>query len=307
MKAKLLTFCSAAILAFSIQNANAIEPGTSPQYPAGVTDGIPTGTIYPATFYLDWYTNLHVTQQVDVNGKNTGININVFVNNPQIHYAPDFTIFGAQFQAFAQLPFIDLDVTGLQRASATGVSNPYISPFNLSWTLAPGLFFSIGEGFYFAAGDAIVRNNFATFEQNAAISYLRDGWNLTAHGIYDWNQVNAVSNYTSGNVATLDLTAMKNFYGIDIGPIGYWQKQTTPDSNNGLAFGPHRPTFGEFEKFGLGGQVAHNFGPAIIRASVTSDVYARSINAGTIGWLIITVPFTEVRKPPAIPMVVAKY
>jgi len=298
MKARYMTAAMALALALLVQSAHAIEPGVPPQYPAGVTSGIPTGTILPATFYVDFYTNYYDARVVDASGKKTGINIDVFANVPQIHFAPDWTILGGKFQAIAQIPFVDIRVSGLVHAANSGVDNPYLSPFNLAWTLAPGTFFSIGEGIYLPEGDKAVRDNFTTYEQSLAFSYLNNGWDVTAHALFDFNEADKTTNYKSGNIFSLDFTATKNIGGLDIGPIAYYQNQTTNDRNDGFAYGPARPTFGRIKAVGLGALVSYRFGPLIARASITSDVYARSTTQGTHYWLSLTLPLTPIRARP---------
>jgi hypothetical protein len=208
MKARCMT--AVIVLALLAQTAHAIEPGVSPQYPAGVTCGIPLGTILPATFYVDYYTNYYDAHEVDAAGQKTGINVDVFANVPQIHFAPDWTLWGGKFEAIAQIPFVDIRVSGLVHEANSGVDNPYLSPFILSWTLAPGMFFSIAEGIYLPEGDKAVRDNFTTYEQSFAFSYLHNGWDVTAHALYDFNEADTTTNYKSGNVFTLDFTATRN-------------------------------------------------------------------------------------------------
>ena len=82
-----------------------------------------------------------------------------------------------------------------------------------------------------------------TFEPHGAVSYLAGGWDLTAHFLYDFNTASAGHSspfagtpaaiigmgYRSGDQAFLDLTATKKYGKWEIGPVAYFEWQTTPD------------------------------------------------------------------------------
>ena len=74
-----------------------------------------------------------------------------------------------------------------------------------------------------------------TFEPAFAVSYLSGQWNLTANFFYDINTksqgicCNVNSTITSGNALYGDLHALYKFGKWEIGPVGYFEVQTTSD------------------------------------------------------------------------------
>jgi hypothetical protein len=67
--------------------------------------------------------------------------------------------------------------------------NTWVDPLTLSWELVPMKWYA-SVSFTFWMPDGSRYNNtpnpdYWTFEPHAAISYIGDGWNLTAHLIYD--------------------------------------------------------------------------------------------------------------------------
>ena len=70
-----------------------------------------------------------------------------------------------------------------------------IRPLNLSWQTAPGIFASAGliaitPGDWDAARVAQNGQNFWSFGAELGFSYMRDGWNATAHLQYLTNTAN---------------------------------------------------------------------------------------------------------------------
>lgn len=84
-----------------------------------------------------------------------------------------------------------------------------------------------------------------TYEPHAAITYLKDDWNLTAHAVYDFNTASAghtgvggllanagspaatfFNGYRSGDLAFLELTTTKKFGEWQVGPVGYYRNRS---------------------------------------------------------------------------------
>lgn len=147
------------------------------------------------------------------------------------------------------------------------VGNLYVNPINFSWKIGDlPLFVNAGLGFVAPTGTiyaGALLPDFWTIRPHAAISYLGDGWNLTANVTYDINTgspgntglyqsiarnpatpaalssflagpANPGRGYESGNLFYLDLTATKKFGQWEVGPVGYVKYQTTSDSPGGV-------------------------------------------------------------------------
>ena len=78
---------------------------------------------------------------------------------------------------------------------------------------------------------------------------------------------------------------MKMFFGVNVGPIGYYFKQVTNDANYGgptVFAGLANPPG---EQLGFGGTMSTQFGKLSIQFMLMGEVYARNAVQGTKGWL----------------------
>lgn len=74
------------------------------------------------------------------------------------------------------------------------VENTWFMPAQLSWNLGNGWFASGAFAFYAPDGsryNGSPNPDYWTYELRGAVSYLSDGWNLTANLIYDFNTPSA--------------------------------------------------------------------------------------------------------------------
>ncbi len=126
-----------------------------------------------------------------------------------------------------------------------------------------------------------------TFQPELAISYLANGWNLTAFLYEEFNTANSRSNYTSGDVFHVDFTATKTIGKWTLGPVGYYVAQVTDDKCpigvcTGFYPGGIIGHTNRYELFALGGLVEYNFGPASLSVWATQEVFSRASNAAAI-------------------------
>jgi hypothetical protein len=227
----------------------------------------------------------------------------LLVNVPVIAWSTPWTLFGGNVQIIGALPSIHLDSPG---ADVYGLYNPFISG-RIAWDLGGGFSFSYLSGIYVRAGDKDVRVNAHTWRQDFAASYTADGWNLTANltwGItFDTKGIrqNGFADETSNGLG-LDLTATKTFGKWEIGAVGYGSTEydTVRDG-----FGNRAP---KTKQFAVGPLVGYNFGPVILQAYLTRDVYARNTGGPsnrekeTRAWGRIIIPLWT-PETPAAPLV----
>jgi hypothetical protein len=271
--------------------AQGAEPSITDAHQPGVTIGMPSGSAPPAGVFFRLAPSYYDYDMVDASGKTSGTHVETTSVTPSLLWSTGWDILGAQTFMLANLPLVDIHARSpLAAKDATGLSNVYLSPLNLSWTLAPGVFVSAGMGVYLPWGNGGVGSDFTTWEQQVVFSYLRDGWNLTLGAYYDVNGENALTHYTTGDRLYLDFTATKTFDGWEIGPVGYVVDQTTGDENTGMAYGPYKPTFGRVQRIALGGLIGTQLGPVSVKAYVTGEVYARNGASGVRSWLSLSLP-----------------
>jgi hypothetical protein len=118
-------------------------------------------------------------------------------------------------------------------------TNTFIQPIALSWKVGGGWF--IGAAFSFTPPDGTRQSgtpnpDYWTFEPSLAFSYLGNNWVASANFFYDINTrsqgvcCTPGANITSGNALYGDLTALYKIGKWSVGPVGYFETQTTNDT-----------------------------------------------------------------------------
>ena len=179
-------------------------------------------------------------------------------------------------------------------------ANPTFSPITMSWTLGNGLF--VGAAFNFMAplgthSAGTPNPDYWTLEPAFAISYLSGQWNLTGNFFYDINTASkntccngptitaeGLGAITSGNALYGDFHALYKFGKWELGPVGYFEYQTTNDTGGGCnasagALG-NPTTCARYEFFALGGLVGYDFGPVNIQVWITDQFGGANSPAG---------------------------
>ncbi|MFD1626850.1 SphA family protein [Azospirillum griseum] len=278
--------------------AQAREPGIAPMIPPGLTMGLPIAVNPPPGVYLTNRTAFYSAKLYDNNGHYNGQKADILSNSVQLTWIPGVELLGGTYKAFVMAPYVDIHqkrtTTAVGRLGSwhtSGFGNPKIQPLDLAWNLGDGFNVSAGVGVYlpignWSAGSAInLGGKFWTVEPSVGVTYLKDGWNASLQILYDTNTRNPDNHYRSGDQVFANATVTKTIDEWTIGPVGYYQKQVTADSNTG-----GRATFGgaifkEPEQLALGGLVGRQIGPVRFTGMVTSEVMARNTYGGTKFWL----------------------
>ncbi len=283
---------AAALLLTTATAAFAREPGVGNIVPPGATLGVPIGANPPPGFFFSSRTTLSFGELKDDNGDYAGVDLNVKATVLQLHYTPGITLWGGDYRAMALVPLVHLDQTiGAPfppflhgQTSGFGLGDVTISPFNLSWMVEPGIFWTIGTSINVPTGQFDPNGlSYGTNTWGGTIevgySYLRDGWNASAHLVYSTQAENKETSYTSGDELLLNVTALKDVGGFSIGPVGYWRKQIEDDVNNGAFYGG--VASGRAEQVGLGVGFSKAMGGGELNMNLVHDVMARNTVGGT--------------------------
>jgi len=257
----------------------------------GETAGLARGAPLPEGVYfvntLDWGV------------RNTNPDTKVLVDIPVIAWSTPWSIFGGNLQFLAATPMIHVDGNNTFDAAGNflndgddyGFYNPFVAAA-LAFDLGGGFGVSYLSGIYFNAGERGIRVPAHTWRQDFAISYTGDGWNLTANLL--WGITFDTSKWAGSSTANgfnLDLTATKTFGKWEVGAVGFGS--TEYDIPNGRAVGKQK-------QFALGPLVGYNFGPVIMQAFVTRDVYQRNMGGkDTRFWSRVIIPLWTPEKPMA--------
>jgi hypothetical protein len=314
---------AAGIAMFAASPAFAYEAGypgfaSPPGVLIGASAGVPPPGIYMFNQVFTQQFNLTGPATTNAPGGGLGnrVGVNVAVDVQGFLFVPGWTFLGATYDALIVQPFIMASVGSSQSAlvnttsQASGMHNTYFVPVELSWKLGGGFVVKTGVGIY--APDGTITNGsgsganglgnvgapFWTFQPEILVSYLANGWNLTAAVYEEFNTKNSVDGYTTGNILHADFTATHSFGKWTIGPVASYTGQVTNDScGSGCtvsspfpgflapAFGGSIPgTAGQAQKYSIwsvGGLVEYNFGPASLQVWATFPVSSTSSNAAT--------------------------
>jgi hypothetical protein len=310
MKSNIKALLAAAgMAAFAFSPANAYEGGVQWQSKPGVLIGASAGVPPPGIYMFDqvftYQSNIEGPLKTNLlNGAKNGVQAAVDVQG--FLFVPGWTFLGATYDALIVQPFgmvsVGQPLSGLgigQVDMFSGVHNTYLVPVELSWKLGTsGFVFKTGLGIYAptgtiqgATGPCASCNGFAnfgnkywTFQPEAIISYLANGWNLSAAFYGEFNTANQPDNYTQGDVFHADFTATKTFGKWTIGPVAYYVAQVSDDKcpvgicttihPGGILGNTQR-----YQIFAVGGLVEYNFGPASLSVWATQEVYAHASGA----------------------------
>lgn len=293
---KFMTVTLAAILTNVSLPALAREPGVPTTVPAGSTIGVPIAAQLPPGWYFSSRSGYASERDYDANGHYTGAKLTIKDSAAQFLWVPGFKLLDAQYRAFFTVPLLSLDLNaggGALKDDNIGIASMEIRPIDLSWQIAPGIFTNAGISFHtpsnWKADKSVnIGGNFWSISPSVGFSYMRDDWNLSLHGLYFINTRNQDSDYKSGDEVLINATATKNFNGFQVGPVAYWRRQITDDTNYGSYYGG--TTAGRANRAGVGMSVTKRIGSVEVNVAYTHDVVHENTTAGNRLWLNLGIP-----------------
>lgn len=256
----------------------------------GETVGVAAGAPLPPGFYFvntaDWGCRSTKPEQTCV-----GVDI------PVLAWSTPWTLFGARLQFLLATPVVEVGVH--HTTYLEGIYNPFFAG-QLAWDLGNGWGFSYALGAYFGVQTEVGFDS-SSLNQRFALSYTANGWNLTANAIWGI-QFDSLSSTVNPDFLNIDLTATKKFGKWELGPVGYYSTDLSS------------PFVGYLRQsqFAVGGLVGYNFGPVILQAYLTTDVYEKNYGGhDTRLWGRVIVPlgdpFATADATPARTPLVRKY
>ncbi|MGO9356330.1 MAG: transporter [Xanthobacteraceae bacterium] len=285
---------AAALITAGLGQAYAYEPG-SPGWATkpGITIGPGAGAPPPGLYMFDQV----FTYQSNLTGPGGNAlgnpAVNAAVEASGLLFVPGWTFLGGTYDAVLVQPFI-MDYVGAINQSGpalfgqSGIHNTFIVPGELSWKLGTsGFSVLVGLGIYAPNGSISgpaglnnVGNPWWTFQPNLKLSYLKDGWNLTANLYEEINTKNSIDNYTSGDIFHADFTFTKTIGKWTVGPVAYYVAQVTNDTNGGTMYGGGTGT-NRYDIWAVGGLIGYEFGPVGLTVWALDEVSAHASNGGT--------------------------
>ena len=288
-------FLAAGLVGLSCSQGYAMEALVAPQSKAGVligsSAGVPPPGIYMFNQVFTFQSNLTgpgTTTQLG--STKTGVQAAVDIQG--FLFVPGWTFLGATYDAVIVQPFVMQNFGAPINVQQSGVHNTYIVPVELSWKFADsGFAIKTGLGIYTPdgtvtgfTGTGSAGNAFWTFQPEFIVSYLKDGWNLSAAIYAEFYTRSTVSQYTSGDILHADFTATKTIGKWTFGPVAYYYGQVSNDScsatcaySTGTMLNPQR-----FNVWAVGGLVGYDFGPANLSVWATQEVSAKASNPAAV-------------------------
>ena len=286
MKFNTAAIIAAGVAAFASMPANAFEASVS-LTKSGVFIGSSAGAPPPGVYMFDQvytYQSNFAGPVTNVIGKNTGVQAAVDVQG--FLFVPGWTFLGATYDAVIALPFVSESIGTPVNAQMSGMYNTYLVPVELSWKLGDsGFFVKTGLGIWAptgtvtgAGGTGNVGSPFWTYQPELIVSYLKDGWNLSAAVYEEFHTANTVTGYTSGDVLHADFTATKTIGNWTFGPVAYYMGQVSNDKSSAY-YNYLIQNANRYEVWAVGGLVGYNFGPASLSVWATQEVSAKASGA----------------------------
>jgi hypothetical protein len=294
-------------------SASAMESGTFQNRLNGATIGLPQGALPPPGLYTGLETAYlglaSPNSGHSIGNQCAGVGGGACANLPAIAQAvpllwvPGWNFLGATYAAAAVQAFYVFtacttpgsgNCSGAAPIGAGGFvyTNTFFNPITLSWNLGGGWF--VSGAFNFIAPDGTRQPgtpnpDYWTLEPAVAFSYLGNNWVASANFFYDINTKSqgvccaSTSSITSGNALYGDLTAVYKIGKWSVGPVGYFEYQTTSDTG-GCTPAPGVSLCGRYQTAAAGALVGYDFGPVDLQVWVTDQFVGQNapVAAGNI-------------------------
>ena len=272
--------------------------GGGQHYPNGVED-FAVGALPPPGVYLVNYLILAQKNSVRDNAGNSlpgAFKADVVAEVPRFIYVSPFKVLGANWGAQVFLPYYSAD---LQAGSSLatpgdkaldsrekGLGDIIFSPAIFGWHFGPDLHAVAVLDIWAPTGNydknrpatTILSKNHWTFEPLVAVSYLKEGFDISAKLMYDFNTRNSDTATDPGQEFHIDWAVgygLKN--GLSGGLVGYNYWQTTDDEVNGVAV---KDASSEVGGLGIGIKYWPNHGPFSMTLKQYWEYGAKNIATG---------------------------
>ncbi|MDR3424898.1 MAG: transporter [Alphaproteobacteria bacterium] len=245
----------------------------------GVDEGLAAGALPPQGVYA--INDLYMGQWKYYNGSGNanGTKLDVAVDVPILLWNPGIKILGADYAVAIAQPFDYTNVysNATSGTGHTGTFNTVVVPGMLSWALPMDFHVKTGLTVFVddasssaahppAAGGAGAGNSFWTLAPDVGVSWLHNGWNLSADLQYDYNFEDSSTDYDSGNMIAVNYTATKAIGKWTVGLGAYQENQLEKDQSHGVDVNSTRETYG------MGPIVGYDFGPVNLSATYNANL-----------------------------------
>lgn len=237
-------------VAFSLLIAAQVLAGGGQHYPNGAEDFMVGALPPPGTYLVNYMILAQKNSLKDNTGKSVPVDFNasVFAEVPRLIYVSPYSLFGASLAAHIFVPFYSADVTVSAGGTKVvddndkGVGDIIFSPLVLGWHFGPELHAVFALDMWAPTGNydknnaatSILSKNHWTIEPVLAVSYLKEGFDISAKLMYDFNTRNNDTKTDPGQEFHIDWAlgyGLKN--GLSGGVVGYNYWQVSDDKGAG--------------------------------------------------------------------------
>jgi hypothetical protein len=289
MNSKLMKLAAAGALSCCITTSALAGSVTQP----GETVGLAVGAPLPQGLYFvntgDW-------------GNRSGVDTSVGVDIPVLAWSTPWTFLGARVQFLLAGPVVEVGVHNSNYLR--GVYNPLVAG-QLAWDLGNNWGFSYLLGAYLDVHSEVAWSS-TSLNQRFALSYTGDRWNLTANAIWGTHVDHFTGrpqlspcpapfalNGCNPDFLNVDLTASRKFGDWEFGLVAFG----STDLNVPIA------GYQKQSQIAVGGLIGHSFGPVILQAYLTTDVYEKNYGGhDTRLWGRFIIPIWLPTTPPTTPL-----
>ena len=274
----------------------------------GVDEGLAAGALPPPGFYfinteyfmpgLSLYgTGTGETASTKVHGTN----LFVFVDSPVLLWATGYKFLCADYaMAIAQpIVYTNVNVLGTKvqaqaEGSNWGTFNTVLVPYILSWKLPCDFYIKTGLAIGLNDGSTTVENtsvaapsanNFYDFIPDLGISWLHNGWNISADFFFAFPTKDNYTNYQSGNQFAADYTITKTCGKWTFGLGAAQYVQMGADTLAGVTVPLSTTTM-----YTMGPIIGYNFGPCSLTGTYNFSLYSADGWGGDFFLVRLVVP-----------------
>ena len=279
---------------FALISAAQSFAGGGQHYPNGVEDFAVGALPPPGTYLVNYMLLVQKDSLRDDSGNRVPVDFDatVFAEVPRLIWVSPYKLLGASYAVHAFLPLYAADVK-VKAGGATvldtddkGLGDIIFSPLVLGWHFGPELHSVFALDIYAPTGNydvndpatQILSRNHWTVEPVLAVSYLKNGFDLSAKLMYDFNTENSDTNTDPGQEFHVDWAAgysLKN--GFSGGVVGYNYWQVTDDEVNGVEVENARSKVGGI---GVGVKYWPEMGPFSVTLKQYWEYSARNMPTG---------------------------
>jgi len=267
----------------------------------GVNEGLAAGALPPPglyfvnnSYFAPSYKGFGAQFGAVSGHSNPDVKLFAYVDVPVLLWVPGWKFLGADYAMAIAEPF---DYTNLRVGNAAagyasgaqwGMFNTILIPYELSWKLPCDWFIKTGLGIALNDGSnnpatldtlkggafdtfAASSNGYYWFEPTLGVSWLHNGWNVSADFHYSFPLKDSGTSYQSGQQMAIDYTVTKTCGKWTFGVGAAEETQTTSDSSHGTTISDSKAN-----AWTLGPIVGYNFGPCSVQFIYNFPLYTNN-------------------------------